>query len=250
MLTKEWGSTLLKPIEKIRFYIDLYSFCQKRKKDKSTETEQFSSECIPKIIHYCWFGRGKYSPLIEKCMKSWQDILPEYEFVLWNEENFPFEQYPFALEAYDKKKYAFVADVARLHALYENGGIYLDTDTEILKPLDSFLNHGAFSGYESYGGMNKRIQMGLVGAKKQHTWIKLLLSWYEGKHVAGYHLFTPNTRLISKVTEHYYGVKLDGKPLILENDVHIYASTYFSPGGKITEKTHCIHHFAGSWANN
>lgn len=240
---------MLKPIEKIRFYIDLYSFCQKRKKAKCTEMEQFAAERIPKIIHYCWFGRGKYSPLIEKCMKSWQDILPEYEFVLWNEENFPFEQYPFAQEAYDKKKYAFVSDVARLHALYEVGGIYLDTDVEMLKPLDAFLSHGAFSSYESFAGISKRIPTGLMGAKRKHPWIELLLSWYEGKHFSGYHVFTPNTRLISKITQCCYGIQLDGKPFVLKDDVHIYASEYFCPEREVSKYSCCIHHFSGSWAN-
>lgn len=238
----------MKVIEKIKFHIDLYRFCQKQRKKLGEKKYTIGTAMIPKIAHYCWFGKGKYSPLIEKCMDSWKKVLPEYEFVLWNEENFPFDDYPFAREAYEAKKYAFVSDVARLHALYTQGGIYLDTDVEMLKPLDEFLRHGAFSSYESFGGMSTRIPTGLMGAQMRHPWIELLLEWYEGKHFDGYHLFTPNTRLISKITERCYDVKLDSKPFVLDDDVHIYASEYFCPGKEITEHSYCIHHFSGSWA--
>lgn len=117
--------------DKIQFYIDLYSYCS------NIKLTDWQSQCppvaIPKVIHYCWFGCGEYSSLIKKCMATWERVLPDYEFVLWNEDNFPIEKYPFAQEAYDKKKYAFTSDVARLAALYEHGGIYLDTDIEMLK---------------------------------------------------------------------------------------------------------------------
>ncbi len=237
---------MIKLVEKILFYKDLYSFCQAKKREPSATVPK--TDQIPKTVHYCWFGKGAYTPLIKMCMASWDKILPEYKQVLWNEENFPFDRYPFAKEAYDKKKYAFVSDVARLHALYTQGGVYLDTDVEMLKPLDEFLKHGAFSSYEAFGGMSTRIPTGLMAAKERHPWIELLLSWYEGKHFAGYHLFTPNTRLISKITELCYGIKLDGQPFVLENDTHIYPSVYFCPEHKVSEQSYCIHHFSGSWA--
>lgn len=239
---------MVKTVEKIRFYVDLYLFCKKYKAASSKEELMAAETKIPKTIHYCWFGKGAYSPLIETCMKSWQDVLPEYAVVKWDEDNFPFALYPFAREAYDAKKYAFVSDVARLHALYTEGGVYLDTDVEMLRPLDAFLHHGAFSSYEAFGNISTRIPTGLMAARKHHPWIKLLLSWYEGKHFDGYHLFTPNTRLISKITEQCYGVELDAKPFVLQDDVHIYSSEYFCPIIGVTENSHCIHHFSGSWA--
>lgn len=82
---------------------------------------------ILKTIHYCWFGCGKQNDLIQKCISTWKDVLPEYKIILWNEDNFPVNKYPFAKQALHDKKWAFVSDVARLHALYYHGGIYMDT---------------------------------------------------------------------------------------------------------------------------
>ena len=104
---------------------------------------------IPKVIHYCWFGRGQMPELALKCIESWKKFLPDYEIKEWNEDNFDLDSYPYTREAYDKRKYAFVTDVVRLHALYNEGGIYMDTDVEVLKPLYSFLHHTAFSGFEN-----------------------------------------------------------------------------------------------------
>ena len=103
---------------------------------------------IPKKIHYCWFGRSKMPELALKCIASWKKYLPDYEIKEWNEDNFDLELYPYVREAYNNRKFAFVTDVVRLYALYTEGGIYMDTDVEVLKPLDCFLNHQAFSGFE------------------------------------------------------------------------------------------------------
>ena len=99
---------------------------------------------IPKIIHYCWFGRGQMPELALKCLESWKKYCPDYEIKEWNEDNFDLETYPYAREAYENRKFAFVTDVVRLYALYHEGGIYMDTDVEVLKPLDRFLNDPAF----------------------------------------------------------------------------------------------------------
>lgn len=231
--------------DKISFYRDLYRFCRKIKHEKREEKR--TNELTPKTIHYCWFGRGKYSRLIEQCMESWQKFLPTYEFVLWNEDTFPMEQYPFAVEAYEKKKYAFVSDVARLHALYEQGGIYLDTDIEVLKPFDDLLVHDAFTGFETYGDRTSPLQSGVMGAKPQHPWIAVLLAWYEGKHFDGYTTYMPNTRIITKIVKHGYHAKLDGRQTVLDGNVHIYPAEYFCPGEHVSDRSYCIHHFVGSW---
>ena len=104
---------------------------------------------IPKTIHYCWFGGNPLPQLAKDCIASWKKYLPEYELVEWNESNFPFAQFPLAQEALENRKFAFVSDVCRLYAIKEFGGIYMDTDVEVLKPLDAFLHHAAFSGFEN-----------------------------------------------------------------------------------------------------
>ena len=93
---------------------------------------------IPKKIHYCWFGRGKMPELALKCIESWKKYLPDYELKEWNEDNFNMDLYPYVREAYGKRKFAFVTDVVRLFALYTEGGIYMDTDVEVIKNLDAF----------------------------------------------------------------------------------------------------------------
>ena len=117
---------------------------------------------IPKIIHYCWFGRGEMPSLAKKCIASWKKYLPEYKVKQWNEDNFDLNLYPYVAEAYAQRKFAFVTDVVRLYALYTEGGIYMDTDVEVLKPLDEFLRHPAFSGFED----EKNVPTGIMGAEK------------------------------------------------------------------------------------
>ena len=101
---------------------------------------------IPKILHYCWFGKKKLPALAKKCIASWKKYCPDYELILWNEDNFDLNSNTYVREAYDSGKFAFVTDYVRLWALYRYGGIYMDTDVEVIKSLDKFLVHPAFSG--------------------------------------------------------------------------------------------------------
>lgn len=123
---------------------------------------------IPKIIHYCWFGRGKYPAIVQKCLKSWQTHCPDYEIKLWNEDNYDIFKATYMAEAYQAKKWAFVSDFARLDIIYHNGGIYLDTDVELIKSLDSLLTLGCFVAADETG-----INTGMgFGASKNHQTIK------------------------------------------------------------------------------
>lgn len=106
---------------------------------------------IPKEIHYCWFGKGKMPPLAEKCIKSWEKYCPDYKIICWNEENFDIGQNRYMREAYEAGKWAFVSDYARLKIVYEHGGIYLDTDVELIKPLDSLIEDVGFMGFDEKG---------------------------------------------------------------------------------------------------
>ena len=103
---------------------------------------------IPKKIHYCWFGRGQMPPMALKCIESWHRYMPDYEYKLWNEDNFDINSVPYVKEAYEARKFAFVTDYVRLYALFSEGGIYMDTDVEVLKPYDDLLELSGFTGYE------------------------------------------------------------------------------------------------------
>ena len=103
---------------------------------------------IPKIIHYCWFGRNPLPPLALECIASWRKFLPDYEIKEWNEDNFDVNSIPYTAEAYRQKKYAYVSDYARFCILYQYGGIYFDTDVEVIKPLNDIIAKGNFMGFE------------------------------------------------------------------------------------------------------
>lgn len=207
-----------------------------------------SNQTIPKVIHYCWFGRGKMNDLIKRCMNSWQEFLPEYKLVLWNEDNFPMDDYPFAKQALTDHKWAFVSDVARLHALFYHGGIYMDTDVEVLKPLnEAFFKYGFFSSFES----KIHIPTGLMGAQKGNKYVYMLLGWYINRDLNRRYYKIANTRIITKLTCMYANLKRDGT-LQHFNDCIYYPRDYFCPektadGWKSTENTYTIHHFTGTW---
>lgn len=111
---------------------------------------------IPKIIHYIWFGGNPLPELAVKCIESWKKYCPDYEIMIWDERNFDVSVCAYTKEAYDAKKWAFVSDYVRLKALYEYGGIYMDTDVELVKSLDGFLHEKAFSGFETKESMQDR----------------------------------------------------------------------------------------------
>lgn len=211
---------------------------------------------IEKKIHYVWMGKGEKSDLILRCIKSWEQHLKGYEIVEWNEENFDIDSNKYVKEAYENKKWAFVSDYVRLHALFTQGGVYLDTDMEILKPIDCFLEHGAFSGFES----NRYIPTGIMGAEKNHPWIKALLNYYDNKSFYnnnGSLDLIPNVSSITQITVDKYGLKLNNFYQELPQRLFIYPKDYFCPSDygdtekqihkKLTENSYCIHHYNGSW---
>lgn len=206
---------------------------------------------IPKVIHYCWFGRGKMPEMALKCIESWKKYLPEYKIKEWNEDNFDLDMYPYVREAYDNRKFAFVTDVVRLYALYNEGGIYMDTDVEVLKSLDPFLHHNAFSGFED----DKNIPTGIMASEKGGRWAKENLDYYNDKHFIkddGTMDVTTNVQTITKIMLPY-GLKQDNSYQDFPGLITFYPKDYFCPksykDGKIytTKNTVTIHHFAGSW---
>lgn len=207
---------------------------------------------IPKIIHYCWFGRGAMPDLVLKCIDSWKKHLPEYELRLWNEDNFDIHLYPYAAEAYTERKFAFVADVCRLYALKEFGGLYMDTDVEVLKNLNEFLaKYKAFSGVED----NNYLTSGVMASEKGGLWITNLLDLYDNRsfyHADGSLDLTTNVESITQFMKNK-GITIQNSFQDIEGYCTIFPSEYFCPKSwltkemNITPNTYCIHHFAGSW---
>lgn len=199
---------------------------------------------IPKKIHYCWFGRGKKKELIEKCIASWKKILPDYEIIEWNEDNFDINANAYVKQAYEKKKWAFVSDYVRLWAIYHEGGIYLDTDVEVKKRLDPFLKHDFFTGFESF----EFPFTATFGAKKGNKIVKRLLDEYDNLQFnkEGRLQETTNTTYVTNIFIQEYGARCNGKYQELGDGIAIYPSEYFTLDTD-GENNYTTHHFDGSW---
>ena len=206
---------------------------------------------IPKIIHYCWFGRGPMPELALHCIESWHKYMPDYRYKLWNEDNFDLNSNEYVREAYSAQKYAFVTDYVRLFALYTEGGIYMDTDVEVLKPYDDLLGLTGFTGYE--GSKFMPPVTGTMASEAGGQWVKEQLEAYSGLHFLredGSLDTTTNTVRISAIMRKG-GFIQDGKRSQYK-DMHIFPSEYFCPRQTtgeffLTENTYCDHHFMGSW---
>ena len=208
-----------------------------------------------KIIHYCWFGPRPLSKLAKKCMKSWKTFLPDYNIKLWNEENFDFNQNKFVKEAYENKKWAFVADYARLKALSEYGGIYLDTDMEIIKDISHVLEKECFLGIEDSGLVNAAV----IGAKSPHnSFIDKLINQYENidkfdiKDIYSMTIPRQITNMLIPL-----GFKKESQKIqeFFNGDLTVYPRDYFYPlsydyqNNKFSENSCMIHRYDATWAS-
>lgn len=206
---------------------------------------------IPKTIHYCWFGGNPKPKLAEKCIKSWKKYCPDYKIIEWNETNFDISSAPlYVRQAYESKKWAFVTDYVRLYALVNYGGIYMDTDVEVVKALDIFLKHDAFSGFED----EKNIPTGIMGCKKDFPLFMQFLNYYndaEFYNGDGSLNLTTNVTVITNICSQNGFIpnnqyqEMDG--------FAIYPNDYFCPLDfrtrllKKTKNTATIHWFSASW---
>ena len=134
---------------------------------------------IPKKIHFCWLSGEEYPPLIKHCLDTWKRVLPDYEIILWDTNRFDINSVQWVKEAFEAKKYAFAADYIRVYALYTEGGIYLDSDVEMLKSFNPLLKYSSFIGFEASTGS---IEAAIMGAEAGSEWCKNAMDFYNDKH--------------------------------------------------------------------
>lgn len=195
---------------------------------------------IPKIIHYIWVG-GKEKPAdIKRCMDTWKKHLEGYKVIEWNESNFDIEQHPFVKAAYEAKKWAYVSDYIRAYAIYNYGGIYLDTDILLLDNFDDFLNHRAFVGFE-----NPNYPFtAAFGTEKGHPLVKDMLDYYDELDTYHFDFKNNNTISVSDILINKYGCKVGNMYQILKEGIAVYPDTILC---NPSEKSVSIHVFTGTW---
>ncbi len=206
---------------------------------------------IPKIIHYCWFGGRPKPELAEMCIRSWKKFCPDYEIIEWNESNFDISTAPlYVRQAHQVGRWAFVTDYVRLKAMTEMGGIYMDTDVEVIKPLDPFLHHQGFAGFEA----PDRVQTGLLACEKGFPLFREFMAHYDTAQFLlpdGSHDITTNVQVLTDLCKKY-GLVPDGTFQVV-NGFAVYPQKVFCPVDYDTEKLHktrktvTIHWFASSW---
>ena len=205
---------------------------------------------IPKIIHYCWFGRIEKTNLVKKCIKSWQKHCPDFEIIEWNEDNFDINYNSYTKWCYENKKYAFLSDYIRLFVVAKYGGVYFDTDVELLKSLEKLIENDAFFGFENEKYVNTGLGFGSVA---NGIVIEAMLSEYD-KILDGTKDLIKCPELNTKALKKF-GLKEDGS-LQKINGATIYPIEYFNPYEsstgrlKMTNNTISIHWYAGSWMKN
>lgn len=219
---------------------------------------------VPSIIHYCWFGKKPIPAKLQQCIASWRQVMPDWSLQCWNEETFDVNTIPWTKEAYAAKKFAFVSDYVRLVALYEFGGVYLDTDVKLLKSLEPLLKkHAAFTGFEN----GTRLTSAVIAAPPRHPLIKQFLEYYRDKHFLK-EVVSNNEANVIMMTDicKQYGLCDDGSEQDLEIvgvsegeysscKFHIFPQTYFCPldfwhNKNFTENTYAIHYFDASWLDD
>lgn len=219
------------------------------------EPELFQlEEKIPRIIHYCWFGYQKFSTLEEECIQSWRGFCPDYKIIRWDESNYDINKNLYMKQAYEAGKWAFVSDYARLDILYEYGGIYLDTDVELIKSIDNLLRNEAFIAYGEWPALNSGAG---VGSVKGNRILREMRDDPRNEipfiNSEGLYNLTTNSIYESAVLRRY-GLK-QNFDMQLAGDFMVYPPNYFAPASVvgnaafITEDTYAIHHCHGSWAD-
>lgn len=214
---------------------------------------------IPKVIHLCWLSGDKYPSKIAKCIDSWKRALPEYEIILWDTNRFNLNESLWVKQAFEKKKYAFAADYIRFYSLYNMGGIYLDSDVEVIKRFDDFLDLPYFIGAEKAGTPEAAI----IGAEKGCDWIKQCLDYYNDRSFVKEDGSLDIRKLPEIMDEEINKLKKmrmlsieesqNIRQLDMQKEVLLFNDAYFSPKVfdsrvvELTPNTYAIHHYQNSW---
>ena len=215
---------------------------------------------IPKIIHYCWFGRNSLPTSAKRCIASWKKFLPDYEIKEWNEDNFDVNAIPYTQQAYEAKKYAFVSDYARFWILYHYGGLYFDTDVEIVANMGEIIARGPFMGIEQGASLEGKpmVAPGLgLGVEAGHPLYERMLQVYRDKNYLNEDGSYNNMTIVSYTTQELYasGMKPFGDMQEV-NGIWIYPADYFCPMDSTTgiitrtKRTVAIHHYDCSWMDH
>lgn len=206
---------------------------------------------IEKNIHYCWFGKNKIPRELKKYIKTWKKKCPDYNVKIWTEENFDIAINDFVKKAYETQNWAFVSDYARLKIIYENGGIYLDTDVELLKSFNSILDNKAFFAIQQNGCY---INTGLCfGAQKNNEIIRKLMDVYEKINFSESSKKSLACPILNTAVFEKNGFVRENRTQILKDGITVFSSEYFDPispdtnNNLLSEKTISIHHYSATW---
>ena len=195
---------------------------------------------IPKIINYVWVGNNPKPKDIKKCMKTWKKHLKDYKIIEWNESNFDISSHPFVKKAYEAKKWAYVSDYIRMYAIYNYGGIYLDTDVLVLENFDKFLNNKVFVGFERENYPFTAV----FGAEKKNKFIKKLLDYYDNLDAYNFDFENNNTISVSNILINEYGCSKENKEQLLKDGIKVYKDDILCNPSK---NSTTVHIFTGTW---
>lgn len=228
----------------------LYHFLDSRVDMDYFESCKENKYCIPAVIHYCWFGNNDLPVEYKSYIESWKKFCPDYKIIRWDESNYDVTKHPFLKKAYEDKKWAFVSDYARLDVIYNYGGIYLDTDVELLKNIDELRKFHAFFGFESENYINTGLGF---GAEKGNELIKELLKSYDilgnDSYISCPIVQTADMRRFGLKQNNTFQMLTYGKAAILPTEFLCGIEWYFRTK-KITDNTYSIHHYSASWVEN